>query len=152
MPDVSVDGAAQLAKLAGAIRQTQPELRKELLADIRRTARPTILAMRTHIRATLPSSGGLAELIASSKIGIRTRTDGEKAGVRILARSPGHDLEQIDGGGVRHPLFGNRARWYVTEVEEDSVSYEVDRSAPLTRQGLVEVMEKHAEKIRQRTS
>jgi len=98
---------AQRLRIAG-----QGDLQKQLLRDIRATTKPTIRKVRANALATLPRRGGLAAKVAASKIGTRTRTtSGQSAGVFIKGTDPRINLNRINAGQLRHPVFGNRRNW-----------------------------------------
>src|SRR5688500_2872865 len=116
MVAIQVRGAAkQLAKLSAAINAAAPEIRKELLAGIRKVAKPAIGDVRAET-STLPQRGGFAAGVAAAKFGVRTTTHGKNAGVRIQGRQTGHDIAGIDAGLIRKPLFGDRSNWYSQPV------------------------------------
>lgn len=115
--DVKIDGAEKLARVAGAVQNTAPELRKDLLRGLRAAAKPAVKEIKAEARSTLPQRGGLAEWIAKSTIGLRTRTSGKSAGLRIEGRKSGHDLDALDRGRLRHPLFGNRRHWFQQDIK-----------------------------------
>jgi hypothetical protein len=100
-------------------------LRKELVAELRQTARPMQAAVKAAWLAApsrnQPNVGGqdLRKLLARStrvqvrltgkEAGVLVRTDGRKmpSGMRAL---PGH-AEGIRRRPWRHPVHGNRGRW-----------------------------------------
>lgn len=142
----------QLAKLAGAIATTTPELRKDLLAGIRKVGKPVIADVRSEATSTLPSRGGFAGGIAGAQFGVRTRTSGKAAGVRIVGRQPGHDIEGIDAGLLRKPLFGNRASWHSQPVRAGFFTRPVEESVDELQRGIVTVLNQMADKIHRRAT
>lgn len=146
--DVKVTGANDLAQVAGAINRLTPGLRKEFLGSLRKTAKPTIVAVKNAAASDLPSTGGLNLFVKKSTIGLRTRTTGEGTGVKIVAIKSGHDIEAIDKGLVRKPLFGNRSFWYSQNVKPGFFSGTIRGRSPEIRTGLLLVMEKFLKRIK----
>lgn len=115
--DVQIEGAERLARVAGAIARQMPELRKDLLRGIRAGAKPAVKHVKDETAEYFPNSGGMAKFAKKSSIGVRTRTSGEGAGVRIVGQKKGHDIRSMNRGRLRHPLFGNRKHWYTQDVK-----------------------------------
>jgi hypothetical protein len=115
MVSITIRGADKLARLAAAVQQTAPEVRKELLGGIRKTAKPAITDIRAET-STLPQRGGFGGGVAAAKFGVRTQTHGKNVGVKIQGRQTGHDIAGVDAGLIRKPLFGNRAHWFSQPV------------------------------------
>lgn len=116
MTEVRVD-AHEIEALARRLKEAgRGDLRKELLRGIRQASKPTVLAIKARARERLPSSGGLADRIARSSMGTRTRLGGKSVGVQIYARNA-YNLRRINQGIVRHPVYGNRNAWVTQRVE-----------------------------------
>lgn len=81
-------------------------VRAEMVAGLRRAAKPLIPDMRESARASLPRGGGLNEVVAQQPISTSVRTGAGTAGVSIRAR-----WTRTDRGTWRHPVFGHRDRW-----------------------------------------
>jgi hypothetical protein len=145
--DVEIRGAAQLERLAAVVKLTaDKELRKDMLAGIRAAARPMATSIKTEAAAVLPHTGGLNEWVAKSPISPRTRTSGKNAGVRITGRKTGHDLEAINRGRVRHPVFGHNA-WVSQSVDAGWWERGAMKQADTVRRDLLVAMERVAAKI-----
>jgi hypothetical protein len=154
MSDFEVQGAEQLEALAKRLKAAGAgDLRKELLRGIRETNKPTIEDIRKSALDTLPRRGGLADRIARSKISTRTRTAGRQAGVEIkgvgIAGASGkkHDIARLNKGLLRHPLFGNRDRWYGQGVRAGWFNNPIEKRKPEIQRGLQRVMEDVARKV-----
>jgi hypothetical protein len=145
----STRGAEQLADLGRALKHESKVIRKEALAGIRNEGKPAIAAARVSALATLPSSGTLAARVAKSPIGVRTRLSGASVGVRIVAtgKKGAQALEEIDGGTVRHPVFGNRNIWRSQSVTPGWFTRPLESHAPRFRGALSAVMDDIAKKI-----
>lgn len=150
MINIQVRGAERLAKVAGAIARTTPELRKDLLAGIRKIGKPVIDDVRQEATETLPRRGGFAAGIAGAKFSVRTRTSGKQAGVRIVGQQAGHDIAGIEAGLIRKPLFGNRSSWHSQPVRPGFFSRPIEEDADLMTREVINVAEEFADKIHRR--
>lgn len=153
--DITVRGAEKLAKLAGAVQQYAPELRKELLREIRTGVRPLLPKIRNEATETLPSRGGLAGIVADAQYVVRTRTSGKQVGVRVEGRLPGHDLRSIDRGNLRHPVFaraGRRRTWVGQRVAQGFFSRPANYAKPDLQGAVIEAMEKVATTIERKAT
>ncbi len=146
--DVRITGANDLAQVAGAINRLTPGLRKEFMGSLRKTSKASIVAVKAAAASDLPSSGGLNLFAKKSTIGLRTRSTGAGAGVRIVGTKSGHDLEAIDRGSLRRPLFGNRKHWFSQSVHPGFFSDTIRERAPEAREGLLLVMETFLKRIK----
>lgn len=106
--DVRVRGTEQLARLSQRLKQAgNGALKRELLRELRNAVKPAIPDVRASARSRLPKAGGLADLIADSKMAVRTRLTGASAGVRLQATSP-YAIGAINRGRLRHPVYGTK--------------------------------------------
>lgn len=155
MVNVTVRGATRLAKVAGAVQNTAPELRKQLLREIRTGVRPVIADIRDEAEEILPHRGGLASLIAGSKFVVRTRTSGKGAGIRVEGRLSEHDLDVIDRGAVRHPTFarpGRKQSWVNQSLRPGFFSRPVDSDFPRIQKAVLTAMDNTADTIHRKAS
>jgi hypothetical protein len=126
-------------------------LRRELLAGIRLGAAPLVADVREAALAILPHSGGLNRFVADSPIGVRTRLTGN-VGVRIVntregARKGGERDFGSDLGEVRHPVFGRRGKWTVTNVTPGWFSKTLERRSPETTPFVLAAMNRTADAV-----
>lgn len=143
-----VRGADQLVDLGRALKDAPRELRKGLLAEIRREGKPAVEDVREAARSLLPKSGGLADLVARQSYGIRTRMSGRSAGVRVTGTGRSvRGLRSVDAGRLRHPVFGNRSVWVQQSVPPGFFSNTLADDAPRFRVGVQRAMEDTAQKI-----
>lgn len=138
---VRVEGAEQLARVAGAATGAGPKFRKELLAGIRKQGKPVITDVKAEAVSTLPAGGGLNDFIAKSSFGVRTRTSGKQAGIRVVATKKNHDIESINKGIARHPLWGNKGHWFNTPVKPGFFDRPIEGRAPEFARGIHVVMD-----------
>lgn len=114
----------QFAALARDLRRAgAATLRRELYAGLQRAGKATIEGVKDSAAQSLPQAGGLADVVAGAKYGIRQQgaQRGGAFSIRITASRQGSrgemDLRALDERGViRHPLYGNRHHWYTTRT------------------------------------
>lgn len=137
---IRVAGAEQMARLGVELRAAGLEgkvFRRRLLASIRAAAAPAPAAAKASARATLPKGGGLNDYIASSRIGVRNRLTGKGVGVRIVATKGDHDLQALDEGTARHPVFGNRKVWAANPVTPGWFTKPLEETSPRVTTGVL---------------
>lgn len=91
------------------------DLRKQLLAAIRKGAGKAIPDIRASASRTLPRRGGLAARVASQKFAVRTSLALGGGSVRIIGQGM-KELGDLDRGSLRHPVYGDRSNWVVQSV------------------------------------
>ena len=112
---VSVKGAEDFVTLSKNLKQADPNLRKALLRKIREAGKPVAQDMKAGLLAQMPNRNGLNSEAARSPIGIRTRTAGRQAGIRLQASGSKRGLvaatlRSLDESGTwRHPVFADAA-------------------------------------------
>lgn len=112
---VEIQGVEQFAALAKRLKDAgDKELSKEFSRAISAATRPLIRGLRQSARDTLP--GDLGERVAKSNIRTQRRVSSRTAGLRIVAKNA-YVLAKLDGGTVRHPVFGNREAWVNQRVK-----------------------------------
>jgi len=131
---VTSHGAEKLFRLGAALKAAgNKDLERELRRAMQRSGKPLVAAARWGARRRLPVRGGLAARVAASKFGVRTRTVGKRgSAVRIVGTS-GYDLQGMDDGLVRHPVFGNRKKWVNEPVRPGWFSDALEGKAPEVR-------------------
>ncbi len=133
---VRTSGELKLARVGAAIKASgDKDLERALDRGMRRSAKPLKAAARYGARRRLPTRGGLAERVAESKFGVRVTSSGKRTGVRVVGRS-GYDLQGLDEGLVRHPVFGNRKRWVSETVRPGWFSDAEEGKAPEVRDNI----------------
>lgn len=119
MPDlrisVNVEGGDQITALARRLNEAAAGLGGELDKGMSRVVRALPETLRISAETTLPRHGGLDDDIARATITVSHRNVGGSVGVTVTASSR-YDIADLDQGVVRHPLFGDRRRWYVEQV------------------------------------
>lgn len=114
---LQVKGAEQLDQIARvlATKGNSAALKRRMSKSFKPAADRIKRDQQSNLASRLPKSGGAAATIAAeTRIGIRTST--ARATVDIVDSWKGHDLQAIDQGTLRHPLYGNRSHWYTTRI------------------------------------
>lgn len=135
---VAIDGAAALRKAEKkanllAAKGIQNALRKE----VRGATKATRYKIRDEVRAQLPKRGGLNKW-AGKVPSISVNTQGKRQGVKIKLTRRGADMQALNRGVARHPVFGNRRVWANTTVPNKWF----DKAADKDKGRLVSEMEK----------
>lgn len=151
MPDVQIEGAEQLGRLAKRLKDAGDKgLQRELYAAIARAMKPLRARLPDSARSTLPRRGGLGELVAKSQFRTVRRSGARTAGVRLQAKNPNLQLRKIDDGKVRHPVFAREGRprvWVVQPVTPGWFTKPAEEDAPLARAEIEHAMQDIAERI-----
>lgn len=141
--DARIEGAEVLVRVAKAAKEAgDRQIRKDLLAGIRKGVKPVVEAIKEGAHLDLP--GGLGDQYGTAKIAVRTRATGKNAGVRIQGpkKGKGADMGRVDETGeARHPVFANRAVWTPTSVSQGFAERAVERSADKAQAAVKNAME-----------
>lgn len=136
--DFEVRGAEELRALGAALKGAEKPVRKATIDALKKAATGDLQDAVRAAADSLPSGGGLAARMAAVKIAPKVRLSGRQAGVRLVGRVRGirAQLEVIDAGRVRHPLFGDRAYWFAQSVLPGWWSTPITARAPRIREDL----------------
>lgn len=127
----AVEVVPSLREVAVRLKAADVELWKATRRNLIVAVTPARPAIRSSARANLPRRGGLNEWVAKSSITTSVLTGPRTAGVRLRVRKGGHDLYDLDKGGVvRHPVYGNRNVWVSQQVAPGFASKVVERMRP----------------------
>lgn len=149
MFDLRISGAEDLAALSKRLRaagESGKGLRRELLAAMQRSTKPIKQDVADSWASRMPHRGGLAG--RRLRLATRTRTGGQRVGVRIVsASSDGYDLGSIDKGNLRHPVFGNKKAWTTQRITAGIITDPQEQSAPDVRAEIVRAIDSINRKI-----
>jgi hypothetical protein len=144
---VTSHGAEKLTRLGVAIKAAgDKDLQRELRRAMQRGGKPLKEAARRGALERLPKRGGLAERVSTSKFGVRTTTSGKGAAVRIVGQS-GYDLQGMDDGLIRHPVYGNRKNWVSETIAPGWFFDAEEAAAPKVRDELIQAIDVVAAKL-----
>lgn len=121
-------------------------LEKELKRGITRAMRPATKAVKTAVPQYMPS--GYAPVLAKA---LQLRTSNLASGLRVTGQARGNprprEVTAINRGVLRHPLFGNRDRWYAQQVTPRFFHEPLEKQASQIRTELDRVLAEVAAKI-----
>lgn len=150
--DIVIKGADDFARLARDLRAIDDkELRREFYAGINRATKPLKADAKASARRDLPKRGGLNEFVAKTSLTTRSR-GGQNPGVRIVARKSKKggrksDVDAIDRGRLRHPVFGNRRVWVEQRVRPGWFTEPMEAGAGPVRRELLGVLDDVKRKV-----
>jgi len=147
--DIIVTGAEEFGVLARRLKEAgDKDLRKELYAGLNRSVKPLRQDVKMAASEQLPHRGGFADLIQSElKVTARKRATRNPA-IFLLGKAGARDVASVNRGRLRHPLYGNRRRWYNTSVRPGFWTKTLEGDAPRVRVELIEAIRKVAAKIK----
>jgi hypothetical protein len=152
--DASIRGVEELEKLGRDLRAAgAKDLKKELMRSGRALKEPFKAALVAHALSDLPKRGGLNQWVAGKiKVTSSVRLSGKLLGVRMKSRHPGKDglsdLPAINTGRVRHPLFGDTDRWYLTQIPAGFVQKALDDMGDTIREEFLRAVDDVAARLR----
>lgn len=125
----TVTGSAELRYVAGKLRKAAArDLQVELSKAQREAFKPLAPEIRLEALAILP--GGYGPTMANAvKVSVRSNLARATVTANIFARARKElrDVVAVNRGLLRHPLFGNRNRWYAQKVRAGFVTRAVNR-------------------------
>jgi len=148
--DAKIVGQRQLQDLSRDLKASGADsLRKEMRKGLRDSAKIVVRSVKEHAPDRLPQRGGLADLVARSSFSVQTWTTNVKIRVKRRQQTGGKlmDLNALDRGRVRHPLHGNRSRWYNQSVPSGSITDAAARAIPEAQREMGKVMDETAKKL-----
>lgn len=117
MVSLRVEGADKLSKLAKDLKRVgDKELSKELYSALNRATKPMRAEAKKNAEARFPKTGGLNKRVAKARLSTRRRA-GRNPGVKIVAKGM-DQLDLMDKGQVRHPVYGKRDRWVLQPIPD----------------------------------
>lgn len=148
-PTVEIRGSVELERVSRRLKEVgDTELRKQMLAGLRREGKPLIDAVKASVGDYLPTGGGAADAVRSSSFGVRTRTSGPRASVRIVGVGRRvNDLRRINAGTLRHPVFGNREAWVSQRIRPGFFDRPMESRKPLVQSRMQRVLEDIARRV-----
>jgi hypothetical protein len=142
-PAFQVRGAEEFAKVAKDCRAAgRKDLNKELRIALNRAVKPMKAAAKEGAKNSLPSSGGLAARVAGARISARPY-GGRNPAIKLVGREgkKSVNLAGLDYGRLRHPLFGNREKWFSQSVPSGWWSKSLEGTAPKARDEIVKAID-----------
>lgn len=148
MTEVRIEGAQKLKAVYADLKEMgDGKLRRELTKAIREATKPAKDAVKASALDKLPKRGGLADLVAASRVTNVIKLGSKTAGVQIKAINAGDNIRATDAGHVRHPVYGNRAVWKNQDVTPGWFTEPVEQSAPAVRAAVIKALDDMASRI-----
>lgn len=153
--DFELRGADQFLALSKALKDTRPALRKELNKGIRDATKPLLPKAAEALAAGLPPRLKARGRRVKQRVQVKTGNDpGVTIAVPYGRRGAG-GLGATNArllntrGQLRHPLYGNRERWYTTDAPAALGWFDQTYSsqAPSVLPGIERAVERVVEKI-----
>lgn len=145
-----VTGGAEVRMLARDLDAAGKSVTREIGKGMRRAAQPLIQDIRAEAAQVLPHRGGLAAYVASLGIRVSTFTAGTSAGVTVVGtrtkRGGKVDLEALNSGALRHPVFTN-ATWTSQQVHPNFWDGPVGRNESSVQREMLGVVEELRRRI-----
>ncbi len=120
-------------------------LRKELNKGIRDATAPAKAAVKASASAALPRRGGLASLIAKSRVTNKVTANDSGAKVTIRATNA-HDIAGMNEGRLRHLCWGHKP-WRTQSVRSGWFTDPIQSMAPQIHDRIEAAMDAVAKKI-----
>lgn len=114
------------------------KVKTELRRSLRLAAKPTTDKQKAAVKA-LPRVGSKLKMQAARKTKIQPDFGKRTAGVRfhVPGKKGGDRIpQQLNRGGLRHPLYGNRHFWYTTAVPKGWFDAPAHQSADAMRKAV----------------
>lgn len=151
MADIEIKGAEQFSALARRLKDAgEKELRKELYSGITRATKPTRQAIKNNVGNYMPH-GYAGTFQKSLRLTVSKRASASNPGITIKAKAKGksrpRSVSAINGGELRHPLYGNRGFWYPTTIKPGFFTAEAKKGLPEARKEILKAMNDVAEKV-----
>ena len=147
MVDIQVRGADKLHVLARVLREaSDKELQRELYRGLNRSVKPLRQDVKDAIPDFLPGRYAV-ELSRDLSIRTRRRSGSANPAIYLVGSAKTRDIASLNRGRLRHPLFGNRKRWYDQRIKPGFWTDTLERGAPRVRRELVIVLNDVARKI-----
>lgn len=149
--DVRVTGGAQLRDVQQRLRALGDRgLGRQMGAALRAAAKPLKPAVVAEVPRAMPS-GYAPTLSRSLRFRTAVKESRHSAGVTVRVYGDGRrerrDVPSLNRGTLRHPLYGNRARWFAQRLRPGFVDRPYQRLAPAVRREMQAVIDDVARQI-----
>jgi hypothetical protein len=111
---------------------SEPEIAATFQSSVEKATRPAQREITGHLERYLPDRYA-AELRREMKVSAGAAVGRGRVGVRVQAAARKSGLGALNSGRLRHPLFGNRERWYTQRVRRGFFSDPLYAAVPAVR-------------------
>jgi hypothetical protein len=145
--EISVRGAEKLHVLSRALRDAgDRDLSRDMYRGLNRAQRRLKQDVVASIPRYMPTRYALL-LRRDVKVVSRRRAGGHNPAIYLLATAKQRDIGSLNRGRLRHPLYGNRGRWFDTRIDPLWWDEPLFRDAPKVRVELERVLDDIADKV-----
>lgn len=125
-------GSAELEKLAIAYREGGRKIRSRAAARLREAAKPLAREVIDKGSDAMPLAGGMRARMKNARARVTVSLLGQRVSVSIpIKTEEGYAIRAINRDGqIRHPVYGNRKNWAVTDVQAHSYTDAFAEGAP----------------------
>lgn len=144
--DLQIDGQQKLAQVYKDLKRVgDTDLKKGLSKAIRDATKPLKADIKASALANLPRRGGLAALIANTRITNRIKTGSQSAGVSIKGVDS-HEIDSMNKGKLRHRAWRSK-KWVDQNVTPGWFSGPIDKKSPEIQKAVIKAVEDVARKL-----
>jgi hypothetical protein len=150
VPDMRVSGADELNRLSRKLKGADKSLRKELYSGLQRATKPIRADVQRSLATRLPEHGGLARKMSRARVTAKIRTANRNTRLTVQVSSPrgeDFDVQAMDRGRLRHPVFGRRGQWVTQQIHPGAVSDPLEAGAPYARREAAEALARVARQL-----
>lgn len=143
-----MDAVDQFAAISRQLKEMADKgLQREFSKAINSAVKPLKADLQKSALEKLPKKGGLNQRVANgTRISTRRANSRRAQGIRVQAKNA-YALGRIDGGTVRHPVFGHRDRWVDQHVTPGWWSDPIEAAGPNVQREIQAAMDRIARKI-----
>lgn len=124
-------------------------LRNQVNKALRAAGKPLGQFVAVAGGRAMPQRGGLGYRVAGATVSVRATTaGGNLSGVSLsLSNRQKYDLNAMEAGQLRHPVFGHRKTWVLQSVRANAFSGPFQEGATIVRPEIVKALEQVADDI-----
>lgn len=128
MTTLRIDDGGDFVRLAASLRGAQRPVQRAVERAFDDVAKPLLRRMRAGGTEVVGSRGGLAAAVGRAFMTARVTGRGDRTRVELQLRTvEGYDLQMLDDGDVRHPVYG-RGPWVTQRIRPGGFTDALDDS------------------------
>jgi hypothetical protein len=148
--DLRTTGGESLSALAARCRRADKALLGDMRKGVAKAVKPLGDAVTAGVGRYMP--GGYAPVLSRSlRHRVAQRATGAGFTVTLTTYAEGKTerrrIIELNRGTLRHPLYGNRARWYAQKVKPGFWSKPIEEGMPRVTQEVADVMRQTVRKV-----
>lgn len=145
---IRVEGGEDFSRVARELKDAgRQDLRKEMFRALQSSTKPARQQVLDDIPDFMP--GDYAATLAGDLRLSATAKGGKDPSIRMRAKGKRKNrfVAMYERGNLRHPLYGNRGRWFNQSIEPGWFSAPLRAQAPQINEQLTEAMQRVAQQI-----